>query len=191
MAACRDACLFAHQREPVRRHSPTTALEFCLSVCMYVYSERGTDVWNWAGFLQSAERGEKMPVPVVRKADLERALRRIKASGVREIAVSLPQIRWRDIGGLHHVKVRCAEISSCRRQWSPAWPSLLPACLPACLPANDAVVVWNTGETPADGDVGVRTQGGLRSAGHPTAARHSSVRTARHGKDPLVCRGGR
>ncbi|ELR11601.1 ATPase, AAA domain containing protein [Acanthamoeba castellanii str. Neff] len=42
----------------------------------------------------------------VTRADLLRALKPIKASGVREVTVSLPQIGWRDIGGLHDVKAK-------------------------------------------------------------------------------------
>jgi hypothetical protein len=42
----------------------------------------------------------------VSRADLLRALKPIKASGVREVTVSLPQVGWRDIGGLHDVKAK-------------------------------------------------------------------------------------
>lgn len=41
----------------------------------------------------------------VNRVDLEQALKNIKPSGIREISVSLPKVRWKDIGGLHEVKV--------------------------------------------------------------------------------------
>jgi SpoVK/Ycf46/Vps4 family AAA+-type ATPase len=51
------------------------------------------------------ERTDEVGSVVLKAADLLNALKPIKASGVREVTVSLPKIGWKDIGGLHQVKV--------------------------------------------------------------------------------------
>ena len=47
---------------------------------------------------------------VVTMSDFKQALKEVRASGLREVAIEIPNVRWSDIGGLHEVKKRLQEM---------------------------------------------------------------------------------
>ncbi|MEI9476722.1 MAG: AAA family ATPase, partial [Deltaproteobacteria bacterium] len=46
----------------------------------------------------------------VKKEDFEYSLKKIRPSAMREVLVSIPNVSWRDVGGLHSIKERLREI---------------------------------------------------------------------------------